>query len=41
MSSNFHVLAGITDWLPWYSWICMALLIVVVIIWRIQRNKMV
>lgn len=26
---------------PWYSWVCLGLLIVIVVVWKIQQNKQV
>jgi len=28
------------DFLPWYSWVCLGLLIVVLVLYKIQKNKM-
>lgn len=43
MSSNPLVLADFVDYLklPWYSWLCLAGLVIVLIIYKIQKNKMV
>ena len=27
------------DFLPWYSWACLGLLVVVLIVYKIQKNK--
>ena len=27
--------------LPWYSWVCLGLLVVVLIVYKIQKNKQI
>jgi hypothetical protein len=41
MNSDRLMLAeGITDFLPWYSWVAMAALVVIIIGYRIYQKKM-
>lgn len=40
MSPNLTLLAGITDWVPWYTWACAGFLIVVLIAYKMYQKKM-
>jgi hypothetical protein len=40
MTSNLLLAEGISDWLPWYTWVCMGLLVAILIGYRMYQKKM-
>lgn len=41
MASNLMLLAeGITDYFPWYTWVSMGLLILVIVGYKMYQKKM-
>ena len=40
MSPNVTLLAGITDWFPWYTWVSAAALVIILVAYRMYQKKM-
>lgn len=41
MTANLMLLAeGITDYFPWYTWVCMAALILILVGYKMYQKKM-